>query len=132
MSSNDDTSLENRLSRAAQAKGAMLAKFKKALDPNSPAAIEKRLQREAIAAARTDRATQREVAREKHRLEVARQAELAAEAAAEMKRAAAEESARLAVEKAEQEDALKAQQKAERDVRYAARKAAKKVRRRGY
>ena len=64
MSSNNDTSLENRLSRAAEAKSAMLAKFKRALDPNNPDVVEKRKQREAIAAARAARASQREAARQ--------------------------------------------------------------------
>lgn len=132
MDSNDDTSLENRLSRAAHAKSAMLEKFKRTLDPKNPALIEKRQQREAIATARAHRAVQREAARKEYEREAARQAELTARAAAAADLAAAEETARLAAEKAQQEDALRAQQKAERDTRYAARKAAKKVRRRGY
>jgi uncharacterized protein DUF6481 len=92
MSTNDDTSLENRLSRATQAKRALLEKFKRALDPTNPVAIEKRLHREAIAAARTERAARREAIRQEHAREVARQAKLATEAAAEAERVAAEES----------------------------------------
>jgi hypothetical protein len=132
MSNLNEPTLQDRLSRAADAKSAMLAKFKRALDPENPTAIEKRRQREAIVAARTERAVQREAARQHHELELARQAALAAEAAAQAERAAAEHAAREAAEQAEREAALKAEQKAERDARYAARKAAKKERRRGY
>jgi hypothetical protein len=70
----------------------MLAKFKMSL-VEGPAAIERRQQRQAIAAARAARAVQREEARlheERHR---AKQAELAAQAAADAERAAAEQAA---------------------------------------
>jgi len=50
----------------------------------------------------------------------------------EAKRVAAELAARESAEQAEREGVLKAEQKAARDARYAARKAAKKERRRGY
>ena len=109
----------------------MLAKFKMSL-VEGPAAIEKRQQRQTIAAARAARAVQREEARlheERHR---AKQAELAAQAAADAERAAAEQAAREAAEQAERNALLEAEQKAARDARYAARKAAKKQRRRGY
>ena len=78
----------------------MLAKFKMSL-VEGPAAIEKRQQRQTIAAARAARAVQREEARlheERHR---AKQAELAAQAAADAERAAAEQAARDAAEQAE-------------------------------
>ena len=116
MSNPSDPTLQDRLSSAADARRAMLAKFKQATDPANPVAIEKQRQREAIVAARAERAEQREAARQEQERELARQAALAAEAA----------------EQAELEAALKAEQKAERDRRYAARKAAKKERRRGY
>ena len=64
MSSNNGTSLEDRLTRAAEARSAMLAKFKRALNPNNPEAQEKRKQREAIVSARAARAIQREAARQ--------------------------------------------------------------------
>ena len=108
------------------------AKFKQAMHPNNPAAAEKRLQRETIAAARAERAAQREAARQEHEREVARQAALTAEIAAERARADAERAAREEAERLEREAALKAEEKAARDIRYAARKAAKKERRRGY
>src|SRR6516162_1222310 len=124
MSSQDDSSFQNRLKRASDAKSAMLAKFKQAMHPNNPAAAEKRLQRETIAAARTERAAQREAARQEHEREVARQAALTAEIAAERARADAEQAAREEAERLEREAALKAEEKAARDIRYAARKAA--------
>ena len=131
-----DQSLQDRLSLAAEAKKNLLAKFKKNADPNTPEAIEKRRQREAIAAARVKRQKQRELARREHEAELAWQAKIAAEAAAEAERLAAEQAAAEAAAKAELEAAaeeeLKAEQKAARDARYAARKAAKKKRRRGY
>jgi hypothetical protein len=129
--SNDQT-FRDRLNHASEAKRAMLAKFRRAQDPENPAAIEKRQQREAIAEARAERAAQREAARQKREIELAKRVALAAQAAAEAERAAAEQAARHAAEQSEREAALKAQQKADRDDRYAARKAAKKVRRRGY
>jgi hypothetical protein len=132
MSSHNDQRFQDRLSRAAEAKSAMLARFKRAVDPENPAAIEKRREREAIAAARAEREAKRQAARQEHERELARQAALAAEAAAEAARAAAEQAAREAAEQAQREEALKAEQKTARDARYAARKAAKKKRRRGY
>ncbi len=63
-------------------------------DPNTPEAIEKRREREAIAAARAERQTQREIARRDHEAELARQAKIAAEAAAEAERLAAEQASR--------------------------------------
>jgi hypothetical protein len=129
MSSRTDPSLQDRLTLAANAKSAMLAKFKRAQDPENPVAIENRRQREAIAAARAEREAQRAAERQRVEAELARQAALAAEAAAKAEREAAEKAAR---EAAELEAMLKAEQKAARDARYAARKAAKKVRRRGY
>jgi len=132
MSSQDDSSFQNRLKRASDAKSAMLTKFKQAMHPDNPAAAEKRRQRETIAAARAERTAQREAARQEHEREVARQAALAAEIAAERARADAEQAAREEAERLEREAALKAEEKAARDIRYAARKAAKKERRRGY
>ena len=69
---------------------------------------------------------QREEARQRHEHDLAKQAEIAAEAAADAERAAAEQVARDAAEQAERNALLEAEQKAARDARYAARKAAKK------
>src|SRR6266545_3025510 len=130
--SNYNQSLNDRLGLAAQAKKSMLEKFKKSLILDDPAKIESRRQREAIVAARAEREAQREAARQQREAEVARQALIAAEAAAAAKRAMAEQAAREAAEQEERQVALLAEQKMARDVRYAARKAAKKERRRGY
>ena len=109
----------------------MLAKFKMSL-VEGPAAIEKRRQRQAIAAARAARGVQREEVRLREERDRAKLAELAAQAAADAERAAAEQAARDAAEQAERNALLEAEQRAARDARYAARKAAKKQRRRGY
>ena len=132
MSNSNDSSFQDRLSRASEAKRALLAKFKRALDPANPVAVEKRQQREAIVAARAKRAADRKAARQEQERELARQVELAATLAMEARRAAAEQEALEATERAQREAALQAEQKAARDARYAARKAAKKLRRRGY
>ena len=123
--------LRERLKHASEAKKSMLVKFKMSL-VEGPAAIEKRQQRQAIAAARAVRSLQREEARLRQERDRAKQAELAAQAAAGAERVAAEQAARDAAEEAERKALLEAEQKAARDARYAARKAAKKQRRRGY
>lgn len=130
--SNYHQSLNDRLSLAAQAKKSMLEKFKKSLILDDPAKIESRRQREAIVAARAEREAQREAARQQREAEVARQALIATEAAAVAKRAMEEQAAREVAEQEERQAALLAEQKTARDIRYAARKAAKKERRRGY
>jgi Family of unknown function (DUF6481) len=123
--------LEERLKHASEAKKLRLAKFKASL-VEGPVVIEKRQKRQAIAAARAERAVQREEARQRQERELAKQAEIATQAAADAARAAADEAAREAAEQAERNALLEAEQKATRDARYAARKAAKKKRRRGY
>jgi hypothetical protein len=131
MSRRHDSKLQDRLNDAAEARRALLAKFKSAGGPENPALIEKQRQREAIAAARAERVAQREALRQEQERERARQAALAEQAAAEAARAAKEREEREAAEQAERQAALEAEQKAARDERYAARKAAKKQRRKG-
>jgi Family of unknown function (DUF6481) len=75
---------------------------------------------------------QREEARLLQERDRAKRAELAAQAAADAERTAAEQAAREAAKQAERDALLEAEQKAARDARYAARKATKKQRRRGY
>ena len=65
MSSHKD-SIQDRLNRAAEAKNALLAKFKQAADPDNPEAVEKRRQREALVAAREERMAQRRIAQQEH------------------------------------------------------------------
>ena len=62
MSNRSIPNLEERLKHASEAKKSMLAKFKMSL-VEGPAAIEKRQQRQGIAAARAERAVQREEVR---------------------------------------------------------------------
>jgi hypothetical protein len=131
MSNRSVPNLEERLKHASEAKKSMLAKFKISL-VEGPAAIEKRQQRQAIATARAERAVQREEARQRQERDLAKRAEIAAQAAADATRAAAEQAMRDAAEQVERNALLEAEQKAARDARYAARKAAKKQRRRGY
>jgi Family of unknown function (DUF6481) len=131
MSGQSVPNLQERLQHASEAKKLMLAKFKMSL-VEGPAAIEKRQQRQAVAAARAERAVQREQIRQRQELEFAKQAEIAAQAVANAAQAAADKVSREAAEQAELNAQLEAEQKAARDARYAARKAAKKQRRRGY
>ena len=142
MSRYGDSNFRDRLTRASEAKQATLAKFRQALDPGTPEAMEKRRHRESIAAARAERNAKRETARQERERELAKQTILAAQVAAEAERAAVERATREAAEQAELEVALRAEeaerqasleveQKAKRDARYAARKAARKRRRRG-
>ena len=72
MSRYDDSTFRDRLTRASEAKQAMLAKFKQALDLGTPAAMEKQRQRESIAAARAERNAKRETARQEREREIAR------------------------------------------------------------
>jgi Family of unknown function (DUF6481) len=130
--SNYNQTLQDRLSLAAQAKKNMLENFKKSLILDNPVRIESRRQREAVLAARAEREAQREASRQQREAELARQALIEAEAAAAAKYAMEEQAVRDAAEQAERQAALLVEQKAVRDARYAARKAAKKERRRGY
>ena len=125
MSNRSVPNLEERLKHASEAKKSMLAKFKISL-VEGPAAIEKRQQRQAIATARAERAVQREEARQCQERDLAKRAEIAAQAAADATRAAAEQAMRDAAEQVERNALLEAEQKAARDARHAARKAAKK------
>ncbi len=123
-----------RRNNAAAVKKAMLEKFRAATQ--DPELESKRQERLAVAEARNERQAKRDAEREAERQ--ARAAEAARLAAAEAERLAkaeaeAKELAALeAAESAAAEEALLAEQKAKRDERYAARKAAKKSRRRGY
>ena len=125
MSSFKYPDLHERQNSAAAAKKAMFEKFRAA--SQDPTAEERRKERIAIHEARLVRTAEREAAKKQ------RETERAAQVTREAELAEAEEAtARLAAEEAEQELAKLAEQKATRDARYAARKAAKKERRRGY
>jgi hypothetical protein len=116
MSGYKDQGFNERLSSAANAKRALLEKYKAQPRPDDPAILEQRATRQALVAAREARMAERKVARE---IEAKRLAEEKAVRDATLKaeqaeRAKADEAARIE---------LLAQQKAARDARYAARKA---------
>jgi hypothetical protein len=122
--------LKDRQATADAAKKALLAKFRAAAQ--DPGLEEQRLKREAIHEAREKRAAEREAAKKAHEAELAAQAARAAELAAQAEREAQAAKTRLEAEEADRVALLELEKKAERDARYAARKAAKKERRRGY
>jgi Family of unknown function (DUF6481) len=129
-----------RNSTAAKAKSDLLAKFKLGTDPNNPAVIQRRAERQAIVEARAARMAQREaarIAREKGAAEeaaqrakqAAEQAALEAERAAKIEREKAEAEERTRREKAEHLALLVAADKSIRDAKIAARRGGKKERR---
>jgi hypothetical protein len=122
--------LKDRQEAASAAKKAILEKFKAAA--NDPRIAERQAERIAIAEARQVRMAEREAAKKAREAELAAQRAREAELAAQAQREAEEAAARLKAEEAEKAEILAMQQKADRDARYAARKAAKKERRRGY
>jgi hypothetical protein len=111
--------LADRRTAAMQAKERLLKKFEAAPKPSDPEMIAKRIEREAIAAAREARRANRERSAQE---DLARQI---AEADAKARAASADADAR----EAEARDRIarvltdEAERKAERDRRYAARKA---------
>ena len=131
MSRYKDPDLQQRQDNAVAAKKATLEKFRAASGDH---ALAKRqaATRVAVNEARTIRVVEREGAKKLRKAELDEQATRAAELFAENQREAEKVEARMAAEKAERQALLEVEQKAARDVRYKARKAAKKVRRRGY
>lgn len=107
----DDKGFRERLDAAAEAKKALLAKFRAQAGPDDPAVAERQTARQAIGEARDAREVARAAARAE---DAARQAAEAEQRAADVAREAAAQAARDA--------ALKVDQKAARDARYAARK----------
>jgi hypothetical protein len=111
-----DNNLDDRRSAAANAKQALLDKFRaQAAKAGDPAVQARDAERKALAEAREARLTERKATRE---ADAKRQQEEAA-------RQAAEQAVREAKEKADEEAqriALEAEQKQKRDERYAARK----------
>jgi hypothetical protein len=122
--------LHERQSNAVAAKKAMLQRFRAASE--DPAAVRRQAARVSVNEARLVRITEREDAKSVRQAELAEQAVRAAELDLQAQREAEKAEALVVAEKAEREALLEAEQKAARDARYAARKAAKKVRRRGY
>jgi hypothetical protein len=130
MPSYKDPDFKDRQKAAAEAKKAMLERHR-ALAAD-PAAAEKQAARIAVIEARKIRDAEREAAKKLRAVQKAEEAARAAEAAKLEQQKKLEAEALIAAEEAEKGEALLAEQKAARDARYAARKAAKKVRRRGY
>jgi Family of unknown function (DUF6481) len=120
-----------RRNNAAAVKKAMLDKFR-AVTQDPVLAEQQRLKRVAISDARNAREAEREAARKVREAEIAAQAAREAEIAAQAQREREAAETLAKAEEAERALALAAEQKAARDARYAARKAAKKLRRRGY
>jgi hypothetical protein len=118
--------LNDRMSAAANAKKALLEKFKAKPGADDPTVIARQEARRAILEAREQRQAERELARQ---AELVRQAELevirlAEEAERERERQAQiAEEARLEAQRVQAEKELEVQRKAARDARYAARKA---------
>jgi membrane protein involved in colicin uptake len=117
-----DKGFRERLNAAAEAKKALLEKFRAQAGPDDPAVIERQAAREAVSVARDVRVVERKAAREADAAQrdadaVRRQADAVREAAEQASRDAEQKAARDA-----SAAALKAEQKATRDARYAARK----------
>lgn len=117
---------------AAEARKAILEKFRVAPGPQDPEVLKRQAARQAVQEARSARAAERAAAKQAREQEAKEKLARDAERAKHVEREAAEQTARETSEQAERDLALKAEQKTARDVRYAARKAAKKERRRGY
>ena len=120
-----------RRNNADAVKKAMLEKFR-AVTQDTTRAEQIRAQRQAIAEAREARVAEREAARKVREAELAAEAARQAEIEAQAQREREAAAALLAAQEAEEALRLASEQKAARDARYAARKAAKKMRRRGY
>lgn len=130
MSSYKDPDFQQRQSNAAVAKKENLEKHRAA--SQDPAVADRRAARVAVHQARLLRMAERKTAKALREVELAEQAARATELVLQAQREAEQVEALVAAEKAESQALLEGQQKAARDARYAARKAAKKIRRRGY
>ncbi len=111
MSGFKEPSFADRQKAALEARKTILDKFRAKPGPDDPAVQKRQAEREAQARSRADAKAARDLAKAE---KIKRDAELAAQAAAEL--------ARQEAEKAAAELALQAEQKAARDARYAARK----------
>jgi hypothetical protein len=112
-------SFTNRLTSAANAKTALLERFRARPGPDDPAVVARRAEQAAIEAAREIRVAERKAARE------AEAARLAAEQAAleELRKAQDVELLAKKAEEAARAEERAAEAKAARDARYAARRA---------
>jgi len=110
-----EKNLTERMQTSAQAKQALLEKFKARPGPDDPAVKARQAERQAISAAREKRAREREAQRLRDEQELAARKER-------------EEAEKAAAKERELQEfiELEAQQKALRDAKYAARKKRKK------
>jgi hypothetical protein len=115
------STFEDRRAAAAEAKKALVERFKARPPADDPEVLARAAERKAIQEAREIR--QGERARQKALEEEARLREDEARKAAEAK--AAEEAEAKAAEQAARDEAIRAERKAARDAKYAARKARK-------
>jgi hypothetical protein len=116
MSNFKEQSFGERMNTAADAKKAMLEKFRARPGVDDPAVLERQAARQAVSLAREARSIERKAARE---ADAARQAAEQAAREADAARLTAE----LQAEQVARDAALEAERKAARDARYAARKA---------
>jgi hypothetical protein len=130
MSAYKEPGFEHRQSTAGKAKAQMLQKFRAASE--DPTVAKRHAARVAMNQARLTRIAEREAAKRAEEARLAEQAARNAELALVAQREAEEREALMAAERAAREAELEAERKAARDARYVARKAAKKIRRRGY
>lgn len=114
-----DKDFNDRREHAANARAAMLERFRSRPAADDPEMVAKQAERKAVAEAREQRRAEREAARKAEDERIAAE-KLAAEIA-ELERLERE-----AVEKAERDALLAVEQKAARDLRYANRKKRKK------
>jgi hypothetical protein len=119
-----------RQSNSTAAKKKLVEKLRDTL--HGPAADKRATARKTLNEERLVRVAQREALKAKLESERAAEEARAAELAAQAAREVEAHNIRLAKEEADQKAALLIEQKAKRDARYAERKAAKMVRRRGY
>jgi hypothetical protein len=115
------STFEDRRAAAAEAKKALVERFKARPPADDPEVLARAAERKAIQEAREIR--QGERAKQKALEEEARLREDEARKAAEAK--AAEEAEAKAAEQAARDEAIRAERKAARDAKYAARKARK-------
>ena len=130
MSARKQDTFNDRLTTSANAKTALLERFRARPGPDDPAVLERQNAQKAIADAREARKAERRAAQEAEAARIRAEQEAAAAAAREAARELAAQQAREAAEaaalEAEQSTrklSLAAQQKMARDARYAARKA---------
>ena len=130
MTSYKEPDFKDRRRAGVAAKKAMLEKYRAA--SKDPSTGERQAARAAVQELRAIRVAKRSAAKIKQDAQAAEEAGRVVEAAKALQREQLESAALAAAQEVERQAALLEGQKAARDARYAARKAAKKVRRRGY